>query len=88
MRFDCAKELAQYIAPKRKAIEVSEESREGVAVIQVHWVRPDDGKPEENEQAVSQWQRHPERQGSRATLKPPLTPPRMLHQPEPYIRRT
>ena len=44
LRFLCAKELAQYIAPKRKAIEVTglEDGVAGRPVIEVHWIEPAD----------------------------------------------
>ena len=47
LRFDCARELAQYIAPKRKALEVREESDspEGPRFINVQWCEAENGKP-------------------------------------------
>ena len=43
VRFSAAKELAQYIAPKRKAIEVTaEDSETDIPLIRVHWGRSDE----------------------------------------------
>lgn len=43
LRFSAAKELAQYIAPKRKAVEVTaEDSETGIPLIQVHWGTSDE----------------------------------------------
>ena len=44
VRFCAAKELAQYIAAKRKAIEVTglEDEVAGRPVIEVHWIEPAD----------------------------------------------
>ena len=50
LRFLCAKELAQYIAPRLKAIEVrAEDSETGIRLIQVNWGRSDG--PSVNEHA-------------------------------------
>jgi hypothetical protein len=44
LRFDAAKELAQYIAPKRRAIEVQEFTEPQQVVFEVVYVGAD-GKP-------------------------------------------
>ena len=42
LRFNAAKELAQYIAPKRKAIELTtQESHKGLPVMEVRYVGTD-----------------------------------------------